>query len=302
MTSGKPWPKITVVTVSLNQARYLEEALRSILLQGYPNLEHIVIDGGSSDGSREILEKYSSTLTYWVSEKDKGQADALNKGLARATGAIFGFINSDDLLMPDVLARVAVAMSAADVVAGGVRHFWDEFDNPDRREDLFNALIDLRGMCSGCALYYQQGIWTRLDFMRRAGPFENAFRYFFDQESMIRVLALHPRVHYLSDPIAAFRYHSSSKTIGEAEAFSAEGARLCDTLFRTGPEEVRSMLDRLHRERFWQTRLKTLEENEELGRVRRLGRVLAESLQEPRVRFSRYTLGFLRRQLAAGKK
>lgn len=102
MPDGKPWPKISIVTPSFNQGQYIEETIRSILLQGYPNLEYIVIDGGSTDGAVDVIRKYEKWLTYWVSEPDKGQADAINKGLERCTGEIFNWINSDDILLPNV--------------------------------------------------------------------------------------------------------------------------------------------------------------------------------------------------------
>lgn len=101
------WPKITVVTPSLNQGRYLEATLRSVLLQGYPNLEYIVMDGGSSDNSVEILERYRPHLAYWQSKPDAGQADAIASGLARATGEICGYLNSDDILLPGALRHLA---------------------------------------------------------------------------------------------------------------------------------------------------------------------------------------------------
>lgn len=100
-------PKITVVTPSFNQARFIEATLRSVLKQKYPNLEYIVVDGGSTDGSVEIIQRYSDQLAYWVSEPDRGQTDALIKGFARATGDILCYLCSDDLLEPWTLCEVA---------------------------------------------------------------------------------------------------------------------------------------------------------------------------------------------------
>jgi glycosyltransferase involved in cell wall biosynthesis len=100
------WPRITIVTPSFNQGRYLEETLRSVLLQDYPNLEYIVMDGGSMDDSLRILEKYGPLLSYWRSAKDAGQADAIASGFDRATGEILGWLNSDDILLPGALRHV----------------------------------------------------------------------------------------------------------------------------------------------------------------------------------------------------
>jgi glycosyltransferase involved in cell wall biosynthesis len=105
MPDGQPWPLISIVTPSYNQGQFIEETIRSVLLQGYPNLEYIIIDGGSSDESVEIIRKYEPWLAYWVSEKDRGQSHAINKGLRRSSGEVFNWLNSDDLLAPGALAE-----------------------------------------------------------------------------------------------------------------------------------------------------------------------------------------------------
>jgi len=99
MSDGSDWPKISIVTSNYNYGHFIEETIRSVLLQGYPNLEYIIVDGGSTDNSVEIIKKYEPWLTYWVSEKDNGQASAINKGFSNASGEIYSWINSDDLLL-----------------------------------------------------------------------------------------------------------------------------------------------------------------------------------------------------------
>ncbi|MCX6000591.1 MAG: glycosyltransferase family 2 protein [Chloroflexi bacterium] len=109
MPDGSPWQCISIVTPSYNQGQFIEETIRSVLLQGYPNLEYIIMDGGSNDESVEIIRKYEPWLAYWVSQPDGGQADAINKGFAHTTGVILGWLNSDDLLCPRALYRIAYA-------------------------------------------------------------------------------------------------------------------------------------------------------------------------------------------------
>jgi len=102
-----PYPRFTVVTPSYNQAQYVGLTVRSVLLQRYPELEYIVMDGGSKDGTQKVLEPYADRFAYYVSEKDKGQADAIHRGFARSTGEIMGYLNSDDMLAPGALLGVA---------------------------------------------------------------------------------------------------------------------------------------------------------------------------------------------------
>lgn len=122
MPDGRSWPRFTVVTPSYNQAQYIEETIRSVLLQGYPDLEYIVIDGGSTDESAELIERYSPWLTYWVSEQDKGQSDAINKGFLHGTGDVQAWLNSDDVYYPDALRTGVVELieADADVIIGAM--------------------------------------------------------------------------------------------------------------------------------------------------------------------------------------
>src|ERR1051325_5733493 len=111
MADGRTWPRISVITPSYNQAQFLEQTIRSVLLQGYPNLEYIIIDGHSSDGSAEIIKRYEQHLAFWVSEPDRGQSHAINKGLTMATGQIMCWLNSDDYYLPGTLETVATALA-----------------------------------------------------------------------------------------------------------------------------------------------------------------------------------------------
>ena len=112
MSDAKSWPRITVVTPSFNQARFIEETLRSVLLQGYPNLEYIVLDGGSTDGSVNIIKQYAPWIDYWVSERDGGQSAAINRGLNMASGEFATWINSDDMLYQNALCTHAARVGA----------------------------------------------------------------------------------------------------------------------------------------------------------------------------------------------
>lgn len=222
------WPKITIVTPSYGQAQYIEETLRSVLLQGYPNLEYIVMDGGSTDGTREILEKYGPWLTHWASEPDKGQSDAINKGMALATGDIFNWLNSDDYYQPGALFTVAqvFGQQKALCVTGHSRKFGSGFtDAISRGTNLYPQLEQTIG-------------WARIDqpetfFAREAvqkmGPVDQRLHYCMDRDWWIKYL-LHcglERVVHIPDVLVNFRLHDQSKTVSLQERFEQER----DTIF-----------------------------------------------------------------------
>src|SRR4029077_20130512 len=116
MPSGKPWPKISIVTPSYQQGEYIEQTIRSVLMQGYPNLEYLVVDGGSTDYPQTVLRRYSSELDACISEADEGQADAINKGFRHSTGEILAWLNSDDMHLPTTLIEVALAFEMAEAL------------------------------------------------------------------------------------------------------------------------------------------------------------------------------------------
>jgi glycosyltransferase involved in cell wall biosynthesis len=118
---GTPWPRISIVTPSYNQGAFIEETIRSILLQGYPDFEYIIMDGGSTDGTVDIIRRYARWLTYWESERDRGQAHAINKGFGKASGQLLNWLNSDDVLLRDTLltvAEIAMLMPKAGIISG----------------------------------------------------------------------------------------------------------------------------------------------------------------------------------------
>ena len=221
MPDGRSWPRITVVTPSYNQAAFLEETVRSVLLQGYPNLEYLVLDGGSTDGSLAIVERYSPWIDWWTAGPDAGQSDAIQSGLDRASGEIFNWINSDDLLLPGALRHVAENFGAGvDAVAGAGRFFGEDFDSWVLQNEGLSARALVRGATG--PVFVQPALWLRTDAVTAAGGIDRELNYYFDMDMTIRYLAGHANVAYTARVLAAFRLHGVSKTMAANHRFREE--------------------------------------------------------------------------------
>lgn len=203
---------VSIVTPSYNQARYLEETMRSVLEQDYPHIEYIVVDGGSTDGSREIIEKYADRLAWWVSEKDRGQTDAINKGFARAQGEVLAWLNSDDTYQPGAI-REAVEFLRANPQVGLVYGDANYIDEHGRVIGRFPAAqTDYRRLRQGYVHIPQQSAFFRADLWRKVGPLDDSFYFAMDYDLWVR-LAREAPIVYLPRLWANFRLHSDAKTI-----------------------------------------------------------------------------------------
>jgi len=229
MPDGSPWPRISIVTPSYNQGQFIEETIRSALLQGYPNLEYIVIDGDSSDNSVEIIRKYEPWLTYWVSEPDNGQTEALNKGFERTTGSILTWLNSDDRLQPGALQSVAEFFLRHPEVGIAYGNFnkIDEYSNHISRCEApeFNLRHHIvRDLIPQPAALFRREVWGRI------GPLNHQFHYVMDHDFWSRA-ALHFPIAHFSALMADVRLHGSSKTVGQTIKFFYELERFFDDFF-----------------------------------------------------------------------
>jgi glycosyltransferase involved in cell wall biosynthesis len=220
-------PQISIVVPSFNHAHYLDETLRSILDQGYPGLELIVVDGGSKDGTVELLRRYSDRLAYWVSEPDRGQTHAINKGVARATGDVVAYVNSDDRLEPGSLHRVGQFFAdnpSAEWLTGGCRCFGDAIETWYLHPEGWTALADtvLPWARAQTYVFPQSGAsFMRRDLVRRLGEYDEALHYSMDMEYYARAAFAGVRMHIIPDVLAGWRWHPEAKswTRGLAYAF-----------------------------------------------------------------------------------
>lgn len=220
MPDGSPWPKISIVTPSYNQAQYLEETIRSVLLQNYPNLEYIIIDGGSTDGSVEIIKKYEPWLTYWVSEKDRGQPHAINKGFEISTGEIMAWINSDDYFACNVFEEIAKAFTNHRTlwVAGLCKTIQtdgsivDDWHEPEHH--LVNWFFS--------SLYAQPSIFWRRSLWEKSSRIDDALQYSFDYELWLQFVKHQPFPLWIEKNLSFFRVHEKSKSMQKSGEFVKE--------------------------------------------------------------------------------
>jgi len=215
------YPKISIITPSFNQAQFLERTICSVLDQGYPDLEYIVIDGGSTDGSVEIIQKYADRLAYWVSEPDRGQSHAINKGLQLATGEWVGWQNSDDIFYPgsfEGLARAVARKPHVDLIIGNM----NLLDTNDK------VLRDLKYVCptyqsvlaEGMMLTNQAAFW-RKRVHDEIGYLNESLHYGFDYEWFLRLLQV-KRATHVNETWGGLRLHEGTKSSNMQSLFDSE--------------------------------------------------------------------------------
>jgi glycosyltransferase involved in cell wall biosynthesis len=203
---------VTIVTPSFNQVNYLEETIMSVLNQTYSSIEYIVIDGGSTDGSLEIIKKYATKLSNWVSEKDSGQTDAINKGFALASGEILAWLNSDDTLLPNAVSE-AVDYLNGHPENGMVYGNANYIDEKSRVIGRFPAAqTNLTRLRRGYVHIPQQASFFRKSLWDRVGPLDPKFFFAMDYDLWVRLAAISD-LKYIPNTWANFRLHSGAKTI-----------------------------------------------------------------------------------------
>ncbi|MHB8856592.1 MAG: glycosyltransferase family 2 protein [Bellilinea sp.] len=227
-------PLVSIVTPSYNQAAYLETTMQSVLEQGYPYVEYLIADGGSTDGSADIIQGYSSRLAWWVSEKDQGQADGANKGFRRARGEIVGWLNSDDVYRPGAIAG-AVAAFQANPQAGLV---FSDVDSLDGAGNLINimrfgprTLEDLMAF----KIISQPSVFMRRSLLEQVGYLDSSYHLLLDHHLWLRMALFAPLAYVPGARWASARFHAAAKNVAQAGAFGSEAYRLAEWL-STAPE------------------------------------------------------------------
>jgi glycosyltransferase involved in cell wall biosynthesis len=241
MPDGQPWPSISIVTPSYNQGRFIEETIRSVLLQGYPNLEYIIMDGGSTDGTLDILKKYSNSL-IWISEPDKGQSDAINKGWRISKGEILAYLNSDDTYMPwaaETAAKFLVENPDVGMVYGrcDIINEYSEVIGEVKTDEF-----DLGQIMCGPNIVPQPSVFIRRTVLDTVGYVDTDLDMAMDFDLWIRI-ALKFKVQYTPKLLASYRQYPDTKTMSRTFAFWPEYSAIFDKTFRKPdlPKEIKSL-------------------------------------------------------------
>ncbi len=221
---------VSIITPSYNQASYLEQTMRSVLGQEYSDIEYIVVDGASTDGSVEIIRRYADRLAYWVSEKDRGQAEAINKGFARAHGEIVAWLNSDDYYLP---GAVAAAVKAFDEHPEAVLVYADMLavdEHGQTTNELKYQQLTLEDLLC-FQIIGQPAVFMRRSALEKAGGLDLTFHFLLDHLLWIRI-AQQGRILHVNQTWAAARYHAEAKNRAKAAEFGREAFRILETVER----------------------------------------------------------------------
>jgi glycosyltransferase involved in cell wall biosynthesis len=231
-------PKISIITPSFNQGHFIEETIRSVLLQDYPNIEYIVIDGGSSDNSVDIIKKYEPWITYWVSERDNGQCEAINKGFKKSSGEIVAWLNSDDIYYPVTFHKIIdyfYRNPDVSVVYGDYQNSYEDNHNFDHivksGEFDYQRLIkrDFIG---------QPTVFFRRNVLFEVGLLDESYHNSLDYDLLLK-LGLKYKFGYIPEPLAVYRWHTASKSQAQTKKFAIEDFIIIDKIFMSnymGPE------------------------------------------------------------------
>lgn len=236
-------PLVTVITPSFNQGQYIRETIESVLGQDYSYIEYLVIDGGSTDSTVDVLRSFHDPRMVWISEPDHGQTDALNKGLRRAHGEYLTYLNSDDLLLPNAISTIVEAFEnnpAIDILYGDCL-FIDTHGVPILTARA--APFDLSHVVTGKLAILQPGTVWRKRVFEKLGLFWDELHYCMDTEYWIRAGAADCQLTYLPGARSAFRLHQTSKSVSQASKFWNEWLRILDRQYGQGviPESLKSV-------------------------------------------------------------
>ena len=226
----KPPVQVSIITPSYNQGNFLEETIQSVLTQTYSNIEYLVIDGGSSDNSVDIIKKYEPNISYWISENDNGQADAINKGLKLATGSLLCWVNSDDTLYPDyVTDRVRQFENNPNI--GMIYGDVDQGITPAAKRIRKGIQTDINQMLKStkCPIPQQSAMWRRI-VIETIGYLDPQWHVLLDREYFTRIAA-HYKIKYISGSVGFFRNHNQSKSVAEKLTWADELPKYYEMVF-----------------------------------------------------------------------
>jgi hypothetical protein len=251
-TRERPWPSLTVVVPSYQQGEFLEETLRSVLLQSHPNLELLVMDGGSTDQSVDVIRKYERFLAGWVSERDGGQSAAINKGWRRARGDLLTWLNSDDVLCAGWAAEAARALdddSDLDLVYCDVQ-MTDRDSRPlwvfEGRDPSVERLLLLWQ-----APFAQQGFLMKRRILERCGYLDESLHFTMDAEYWLRIMLAGAKLRHLRGTLAASRLHAAAKTATARNVLLENMLKVSDTFCRTAAPDMMALAQKVRRRMFW---------------------------------------------------